>query len=98
MEQIDEEALAMINAFGVDAYSEARRREDEASSDAIAKDWGQIALSVARKMSQRIDVDPSTKVAMNAVLVGFPIPNAGLLLGFQRNKDGSARRNIEPLQ
>lgn len=59
----------MINDFGGDAYCEARRREDEASSDAIAKDWGQIALSIARKMSQRIDVDPSTRVAMNAVLV-----------------------------
>ena len=69
MEQIDEEARALINDFGVDAYCEARRREHEASSDAMAKDWGQIALSVARKMSQRIDVDPSTRVAMNAVLV-----------------------------
>ena len=59
----------MINDFGVDAYCEARRREHEASSDAMAKDWGQIALSVARKMSRRIDVDPSTRVAMNAVLV-----------------------------
>ena len=59
----------MINDFGVDAYCEARRREHEASSDAIAKDWGQIALAVARKMSKRIDVDPSIRVAMNAVLV-----------------------------
>ena len=59
----------MINDFGVDAYCEARRREHEASSDAMAKDWGQIALAVARKMSKRIDVDPSTRVAMNAVLV-----------------------------
>ena len=58
MEQIDEEARAIINDFGVDAYCEARRREHEASSDAIAKDWGQIALAVARKMSKRIDVDP----------------------------------------
>ena len=69
MEQIDEEARALINDFGVDAYCEARRREHEASSDAMAKDWGQIALSVARKMSQRTDVDPSTRVAMNAVFV-----------------------------
>ena len=42
----------MINDFGVDAYCDARRSEHEASSDAIAKDWGQIALEVARKMSQ----------------------------------------------
>ena len=59
----------MINDFGVDAYFEARRREHEASPDAMAKDWGQIASAVARKMSKRIDVDPSTRVAMNAVLV-----------------------------
>ena len=59
----------MINDFGVDAYGEARRREHEASSDAMAKDGGQIALAVARKMSKRIDVDSSTRVAMNAVLV-----------------------------
>ena len=48
----------MINDLGIDAYFEARRREHEASSDATAKDWGQIALAVARKMSKRIDVDP----------------------------------------
>lgn len=59
----------MINDFGVDAYGEARRREHEASSDAMAKDGGQIALAVARKMSKRIDVNSSTRVAMNAVLV-----------------------------
>ena len=59
----------MINDFGVDAYFEARRREHEASSDAMAKDWGQIASAVARKMSKRIDVDPSIRVAMNAILV-----------------------------
>ena len=59
----------MINDFGVDAYGEARRREHEASSDAMAKDWGQIALAVVRKMSKRIGVDPSTRVAMNAILV-----------------------------
>jgi hypothetical protein len=52
--------------FGADAYFEARRREQESSSDAIAKDWDQIALAVARR---RVDVDPSIRVAMNAVLV-----------------------------
>ena len=47
----------MISDFGADAYFEARRKEDEASSDAIAKDWGQIALAVARKVSKRVDVE-----------------------------------------
>jgi hypothetical protein len=69
MERIEVEAETMISDFGTDAYIEARRREHEASSDAIAKDWGQIALAVARKVSKRVDVDPSIRVAMNAVLV-----------------------------
>ena len=69
MERIEVEAETMISDFGADAHFEARRKEHEASSDAIAKDWGQIALVVARKVSKRVDVDPSIRVAMNAVLV-----------------------------
>jgi hypothetical protein len=69
MERIEVEDETMIGDFGADAYFEARRREHEASSDAIAKDWGQIALAVARKVSKRVDVAPSIRVAMNAVLI-----------------------------
>jgi hypothetical protein len=51
MERIEVEAETMISDFGADAYFEARRREHESSSDAIAKDWDQIALAVARRVS-----------------------------------------------
>jgi len=44
---VDDEAEALIEAFGVGAYSEARRREQEASSDAIAMLWGRVDESRA---------------------------------------------------
>ena len=69
IERIDTEAEALIRVFGEAAYSEARRREDEASSDEIARDWGLVALAVARQIGGREDVDPLVRLAMNAVLV-----------------------------
>ena len=68
IEHIDAEAETLISYFGVEAYFEARRREREASSEAIAKDWSRVARAVARKTKRRIDpeinkprkVDPST--------------------------------------
>jgi hypothetical protein len=53
IEHIDAEAEALIGYFGVEAYSEARRREFEASSDVIAEDWGRVAVLVARKAEGR---------------------------------------------
>ena len=47
---VEAEADALIDGFGgAAAYKEARRRESESSSDAIAEDWGKVALAVARK-------------------------------------------------
>ena len=53
IEHIDAEAEALIGYFGIGAYSEARQRELEASSDAIAEDWGRVALAIARKAEGR---------------------------------------------
>ena len=39
IERLDTEAEALVRDFGEVAYSEARRREYEASSDEIARDW-----------------------------------------------------------
>ena len=69
IERIGTEAEALISVFGEAAYREARRREDEASSDKIARDWGLVALAVARQIGAREDVDPLVRLAMNAVLV-----------------------------
>jgi len=71
IERIDSEAEteALIRGFGEAAYDEARRRQHQASSDAIATDWGFVALAVARLIGSRPDVDPLVRLAMNAVLV-----------------------------
>ncbi len=79
---------------------EARRKEHEASSDAIAKDWGQIALVVARKVSKRPEVDPSIRVAMNAVLVSDreagPVRKTRLLAGLMPAKGQERVLNPKP--
>jgi hypothetical protein len=49
IERLDAEAEALICELGVDAYAEARRKEYEASSDAIARDWGRVAAAVAKR-------------------------------------------------
>ena len=69
IESIEAEAEALIRDLGEAAYCEARRREHEASSDEIARDWGFVALAVARLIGRRKDVDPLVRLAMNAVLV-----------------------------
>ena len=69
IERIEAEAEALVSDVGEAAYGEARRRENEASSDAIARDWDSVALAVARLIGKRKDVDPLVRLAMNAVLV-----------------------------
>ena len=69
IERLDTETEALIRDFGEAAYGEARRREDKASSDEMARDWGLVALAVARQIGERKDVDPLVRLAMNAVLV-----------------------------
>jgi hypothetical protein len=66
-ERIAAEADALIGELGIEAYAEARRREYESSSDAIALWWSRIALAVAHKTGERIGLDTSTQMAMNAV-------------------------------
>ena len=43
------EAEALTSRFGGDAYAEARRRAEEASSGLLTKDWNEVALTIARK-------------------------------------------------
>ena len=69
IENIAAEAEALVRDLGEAAYGEARRREGEASSDEIARDWGFVAIAVARLIGRRKDVDPLARLAMNAVLV-----------------------------
>ncbi len=66
IERIEAEAEALIRDAGDRAYSEARRREHEASSDAIAKDWSRVALAVARKTGKRVGLDTATRMSTDA--------------------------------
>jgi hypothetical protein len=53
-ERIEAEANALIRHLGAGAYSAARRREHEASSDLIARHWHWVALSVARQTGRYV--------------------------------------------
>jgi len=95
IEHIDAEAEALINHFGVEAYSEARRREREASSDAIAEDWDRVALMVARKTEGRAqstpEREPASKVDQIEELmriVGEPPPRRPKVLTLKRRRRG----------
>ena len=61
-ERIELEADALIEAFGRDAYGEARWREQTASSDFMADEWSRVALVVARKTGQHIDIETATNI------------------------------------
>ena len=69
--RIEAEAEALIRDLGDRAYSEARRRERQASSNEIAKDWGRIALAVAHKTGKRVGLDTATGMTMGG---GFQRP------------------------
>ena len=69
MERIDTEAEPLIRDLGDGAYHEARRREHEASSDAIAEDWALVARAVARQTGSRVGLNISTQLEMNTFFV-----------------------------
>jgi hypothetical protein len=76
MERADAEADALIRDLGDRAYQEARRREHEASSDAIADDWELVAKAVARKTGSRVGLNLSTQLEMNTFFVLDREPDA----------------------
>jgi hypothetical protein len=53
--RIEAEAEALISELGIHAYDEARRKESEASSDEIARDWNQVAKLIAARTSLSVD-------------------------------------------
>jgi len=56
------DAEALIRDHGAEAYSEACRREREASSDAMVKHWRRVALAIAKKTGERVGVDTATRM------------------------------------
>jgi hypothetical protein len=56
MERARAAAHALMENFGDDAYSEARRREGEAKRDEAASAWRRVALLVARWTPRRVAI------------------------------------------
>src|ERR1700684_1341242 len=57
MQRISAAAGALMDEFGDEAYSEARRREGQANGDEMAGVWRRVALVVARWTPRRIGLD-----------------------------------------
>ena len=68
-ERIDAAAEGLIRDLGVYGYSEARQREREASSIAMAREWNRVALAIARKTRRRVGFDTATRMASEANFV-----------------------------
>ncbi len=83
------EAEALVRDFGAAAYSEARKREQEASSDAIAEDWRRVALAVARKLGSQVGPDASDPQPARIHGPGAPPPR-------QRRPRSKSREQDEP--
>ena len=53
---IDLEADALLSISGMQAYSIALKRAEEASSDEMARDWSVVAATIARRSGRRSSV------------------------------------------
>ena len=73
-ERIEAEADALISDLGDGAYSEARRRAREASSDEMEREWSRVALAIARKTGRKVGLDTATRMAKDA---DFSVLKAG---------------------
>jgi hypothetical protein len=71
VERIEVEAEELIRLLGSDACSEARWREQTASSSAMAQEWNLIARTIARQTGRRIDVAPDE---LKRILAAKPQP------------------------
>jgi hypothetical protein len=69
LERIEAEAETLIRDLGDGAYHEARRREHEASSDAIAEHWARVARAAARQTGSRVGLNFSSQLEMNTFFV-----------------------------
>jgi hypothetical protein len=50
---IEVEAEALLSTSGMQAYSIALKRAEEASSDEMARDWSVVAATIARRSGRR---------------------------------------------
>jgi hypothetical protein len=63
IERIHAVAGALISEFGAEAYAEARQRERDAHSEAVAQDWRRVGSIVARRLSRFADAGAAKTVS-----------------------------------
>ena len=54
------EANALIAKFGSEAYAVACWRAEEASSETMAMDWREVAVTIARQKQKAVGPNPTT--------------------------------------
>jgi len=59
------EAEALVAQFGSEAYAIACQRAEEASSEMLASDWREVALTIARKDQKADRPSPTTDSGSN---------------------------------
>ena len=98
----DEAVLAKVRELVLPAIEAQGKIEAWIVDDPGFAKKGVHSVGVARQYCGRRWIPTRSATPSTALVpqrkVGFPILNACLLLGFGGDKDGSARRNIEPLQ
>jgi hypothetical protein len=57
---IASEAEALMTNFGSEAHAVACKRAEEASSEILAADWREVALTIARKDQKAVRPSPKT--------------------------------------
>src|SRR5271165_1100371 len=74
------ESDALIHDVGVDAFSEARRRQRETKSRAEGKNWARVAIAVVQRTSKGFGLGAATRMATEAgvVTIGEGAPSPGL--------------------
>jgi hypothetical protein len=80
IERIHAVAHMLMSEFGVEAGGEARRREREANSAGMARDWRRVASVIARRSPKRAALD----AAIRQTLLEFgPIAEPALIASDQ---------------
>ena len=67
---VETEADALIAAFGVNAYEEARRRRCDAESSSSARHWLRVKAEIGKRIVERCG-DPANFDALEARLLQF---------------------------
>jgi hypothetical protein len=79
---IEVEADALLSTSGMEAYSIALKRAEEASSDEMARDWSMVAARIARRSGRRASLlDVTRRTLSEWLALGRGKPGSSLIQG-----------------